>query len=208
MRHGFDNSEQSYSSALSKSSRSKRQSSKKSKVWNGQVGPVGGHPWQLNKNNKNVYINLISYLNTKDLLPMIVFIFSRQRCDETAQILNSVDLTSESEKFAIHHFFNRCIDRLTGSDKELPQVLLMQELCKRGFAVHHSGILPIIKEVVELLFQKGLVKILFATETFAMGVNMPARSVVFDSIEKHDGKEKRILNSTEYVQVVENFYLS
>lgn len=72
--------------------------------------------------NKNVYINLISYLNTKDLLPMIVFIFSRQRCDETAQILNSVDLTSESEKFAIHHFFNRCIDRLTGSDKELPQV--------------------------------------------------------------------------------------
>uniref|UniRef100_A0A1I8BR64 Helicase SKI2W n=1 Tax=Meloidogyne hapla TaxID=6305 RepID=A0A1I8BR64_MELHA len=164
------------------------------------VGPVG-HPWQMNKNNKNVYINLISYLNTHELLPMIVFIFSRQRCDETAQLLHSVDLTTESEKYAIHNFFYRCIDRLTGSDKELPQVLLMQELCKRGFAVHHSGILPIIKEVVELLFQKGLVKILFATETFAMGVNMPARTVVFDSIEKHDGKERRILNSTEYVQM-------
>ena len=81
----------------------------------------------------------------------------------------------------------------------------MREHCKRGFAVHHSGILPIIKEVVELLFQKGLVKILFATETFAMGVNMPARTVVFDSIEKHDGKERRILNSTEYVQVTKYF---
>jgi antiviral helicase SKI2 len=82
------------------------------------------------------------------------------------------------------------------------KVLLMQEHCKRGFAVHHSGILPIIKEVVEMLFQQGLVKILFATETFAMGVNMPARTVVFDGIEKHDGKQKRLLNATEYVQVL------
>lgn len=81
------------------------------------------------------------------------------------------------------------------------QVLQMEELCKRGFAVHHSGILPILKEVVELLFQQGYVKILFATETFAMGVNMPARTVVFDSIEKFDGLEKRTLNPTEYVQV-------
>lgn len=77
----------------------------------------------------------------------------------------------------------------------------MQEHCKRGFAVHHSGILPIIKEVVELLFQRGYVKILFATETFAMGVNMPARTVVFDTIEKFDGCARRFLNCTEYVQV-------
>uniref|UniRef100_A0A915M846 Helicase ATP-binding domain-containing protein n=1 Tax=Meloidogyne javanica TaxID=6303 RepID=A0A915M846_MELJA len=166
----FDTEGNFKNSGYQKAVEAKDKAQKNQKYGMGQVGPVGGHPWQLNKNNKNVYINLISYLNTKDLLPMIVFIFSRQRCDETAQILNSVDLTSESEKFAIHHFFNRCIDRLTGSDKELPQVLLMQELCKRGFAVHHSGILPIIKEVVELLFQKGLVKILFATETFAMGM--------------------------------------
>lgn len=78
----------------------------------------------------------------------------------------------------------------------------MQEHCKRGLAVHHSGILPIIKEVVEILFQKGFIKVLFATETFAMGVNMPARTVVFDTIEKFDGAKKRFLNSTEYVQVI------
>ncbi len=58
----------------------------------------------------------------------------------------------------------------------------MTELLKRGIGIHHSGVLPILKEVVELLFQRGFVKLLFATETFAMGVNMPARTVVFDNI--------------------------
>ncbi len=66
----------------------------------------------------------------------------------------------------------------------------MTELLKRGIGVHHSGVLPILKEVVELLFQRGFVKLLFATETFAMGVNMPARTVVFDNVrcdlEKHE----------------------
>ena len=68
----------------------------------------------------------------------------------------------------------------------------MVELTKRGIAVHHYGILPILKESVELLFAKGLIKLLFATETFAMGVNMPARSVLFDSIRKHDGTCERV----------------
>uniref|UniRef100_A0A914GV98 Helicase ATP-binding domain-containing protein n=1 Tax=Globodera rostochiensis TaxID=31243 RepID=A0A914GV98_GLORO len=170
----------------------------------GRGGGVGGgtQRWQNNnKNSKNVYINLIDHLKTQDLLPMVVFVFSRQRCDDNAQSLQSVDLTTADEKSAIHRFFNKCIDRLKGSDKMLPQVLLMQELCKRGFAVHHSGILPIVKEVVELLFQRGFVKILFATETFAMGVNMPARTVAFDTTEKFDGNQRRFLNPTEYVQV-------
>ncbi|VDN33923.1 unnamed protein product [Gongylonema pulchrum] len=77
----------------------------------------------------------------------------------------------------------------------------MVELCKRGFAIHHSGILPILKEVVELLFQRGLVKVLFATETFAMGVNMPARTVIFDALLKHDGHQMRLLNPGEYIQM-------
>ena len=72
---------------------------------------------------KNIYINLIEHLRTSDLLPMVVFIFSRNRCDETAQILKSVDLTTEKEKWKIRQFFEKCIDRLKGSDKELPQVL-------------------------------------------------------------------------------------
>lgn len=74
-------------------------------------------------------------------------------------------------------------------DSELPQVLRIKDLLRRGIAVHHGGLLPIIKEMVEILFSKGLVKVLFATETFAMGVNMPARSVVFSGLRKPDGKQ-------------------
>ena len=80
-------------------------------------------------------------------------------------------------------------------------MLNLTELQKRGIGIHHSGILPILKEVVELLFQKGWVKLLFATETFAMGVNMPARTVVFDNIRKHDGVNFRTLLPAEYIQV-------
>nr|KAF6363628.1 Ski2 like RNA helicase [Pipistrellus kuhlii] len=77
----------------------------------------------------------------------------------------------------------------------------MSELLHRGLGVHHSGILPILKEIVEMLFSRGLVKVLFATETFAMGVNMPARTVVFDSMRKHDGSAFRDLLPGEYVQM-------
>ncbi|EGT36338.1 hypothetical protein CAEBREN_19438 [Caenorhabditis brenneri] len=167
---------------------------------NGGGGGGGGRNWP-GKNDKNIYLNLINFMKCSDQLPMVVFVFSRKRCDDNAQMLSSMNLTTEVEKQHVRSFFAQCIQRLKGSDKELPQVLTMRELCLRGFAVHHSGILPILKEVVELLFQKGYVKILFATETFAMGVNMPARCVVFDSIMKHDGTEKRLLNPGEYTQM-------
>ncbi|VDO97672.1 unnamed protein product [Soboliphyme baturini] len=77
----------------------------------------------------------------------------------------------------------------------------MKELSLRGIAVHHSGILPFMREAVELLFHEGLIKALFATETFAMGVNMPARTVVFDSLRKHDGMNFRYLLPGEYTQM-------
>lgn len=148
-----------------------------------------------------MYVNLVDYLRTEEKLPMVCFVFSRKRCDENAQLLRSIDLTTSSEKSHVTSFFAQCISRLKGTDKELPQVLTMRELCLRGFAVHHSGILPILKEVVELLFQQGYVKILFATETFAMGVNMPARTVVFDALSKHDGTRMRMLLPGEYIQM-------
>lgn len=86
-------------------------------------------------------------------------------------------------------------------DRNLPQIGRMRSLLSRGIGVHHSGLLPIVKELVELLFQRGLVKVLFATETFAMGVNMPARSVVFSGIRKHDGQSFRNLLPGEYTQM-------
>ena len=95
-------------------------------------------------------------------------------------------MNTNQERAEIELFYHRCISRLKPVDRKLPQVTKLAELLCRGIGVHHSGILPILKETIELLFAKGLVKLLFATETFAMGVNMPTRSVVFDSIRKYD----------------------
>ncbi|SAM08621.1 hypothetical protein [Absidia glauca] len=111
------------------------------------------------------------------------------------------DLCSSLEKSEIHVFIERSLVRLRGTDKELPQILRMRDLLSRGIAVHHGGLLPIIKEIVEILFARGLVKVLFATETFAMGVNMPARSVVFSGLRKNDGRGFRDLLPGEYTQM-------
>jgi ATP-dependent RNA helicase DOB1 len=80
---------------------------------------------------------------------------------------------------------------LPEEDRHLPSFRNMLPLLERGIGVHHSGLLPFMKEVVELLFQEGLLKVLFATETFAMGLNMPARTVVFCELDKFDGTKMR-----------------
>lgn len=77
----------------------------------------------------------------------------------------------------------------------------MLRLLEHGIGVHHSGILPILKEIVEILFSKGLIKVLIATETFAMGLNMPTRTVVFSDVRKFDGTERRLLHAGEYTQM-------
>lgn len=147
-------------------------------------------------------MNIISFLKKKDLLPVIIFAFSKKKCEEYATALANTDLTNgASEKAKIHIFIEKSLTCLVGSDKELPQVLRMRELLSRGIAVHHSGLLPILKEIVEILFTRGLVKVLFCTETFAMGVNAPARTVVFAMIRKHDGVNFRNLLPGEYTQM-------
>lgn len=151
--------------------------------------------------DRAVWLTLLHYLSQRQQTPVVAFTFSRTRCDENARSLESMDLTTSVEKAEIHSFFQKSLSRLRGGDRQLPQILLMRDLLKKGIAVHHSGILPILKEVTEMLFSRGLVKVLFATETFAMGVNMPARTVVFDSIRKHDGTGFRNLLPGEYIQM-------
>jgi len=150
---------------------------------------------------KGIWLTLIDHLARMDKLPVVAFTLSRNRCDQTANSLTSLDLTSAMEKSDIHYFISKCVQRLKPPDRRLPQVVTLTELLKRGIGIHHSGILPILKEVVECCFAKGWVKLLFATETFAMGVNMPARTVVFDNIRKHDGKQFRTLLPAEYIQM-------
>ncbi|KAL5107967.1 Helicase SKI2W [Taenia crassiceps] len=154
------------------------------------------------KSDVTVWSGLIRMLQEHELMPVIVFCFSRARINNLVQCLNSIDLLNKSEKNEVMMFLRAAIGpRLKGSDKLLSQVLLVRNLTVRGIAIHHAGMLPLLKEVVEMLFQRGLVRILFATETFAMGVNMPARCVVFTAIQKHDGDQRRPLTAGEYTQM-------
>eukprot|EP00929_Paragymnodinium_shiwhaense_P079590 TRINITY_DN4148_c0_g1_i1.p1 TRINITY_DN4148_c0_g1~~TRINITY_DN4148_c0_g1_i1.p1 ORF type:complete len:1051 (-),score=311.45 TRINITY_DN4148_c0_g1_i1:306-3458(-) len=134
-------------------------------------------------------------------LPVIVFSFSRKDCEANAVALKKMDVTDDDEKQLIDEVFNNAIMTLGDEDRELPQVQSMLPLLRRGIGIHHGGLLPMLKEVVEILFQESLIKVLFSTETFAMGINMPAKTVVFTATRKWDGLEYRVLGSGEYIQM-------
>ncbi|KAH9608162.1 hypothetical protein KSS87_012144 [Heliosperma pusillum] len=133
--------------------------------------------------------------------PVIVFSFSRRECEQHAMSMSKLDFNTQEEKDMVEQVFRNAVLCLNEEDRCLPAIELMLPLLQRGIAVHHSGLLPIIKELVELLFQEGLVKALFATETFAMGLNMPAKTVVFTAVKKFDGDSHRVIGSGEYIQM-------
>jgi antiviral helicase SKI2 len=151
--------------------------------------------------DRNVWVHLVQHLRKTELLPACVFVFSKKRCEENADSLSNLDYCTAAEKSAIHMTVEKSIARLKPEDRQLPQILKLRELLSRGFAVHHGGMLPILKEVVEILFAKTLVKVLFATETFAMGLNLPTRTVTFSGFRKHDGRSFRDLLPGEYTQM-------
>ncbi|KAI1794031.1 antiviral helicase [Ganoderma leucocontextum] len=151
--------------------------------------------------DKNLYVHLLGNMKKRALLPVVIFTFSKKRCEENAGTLTTQDFSTAVEKSEIHVAVEKALSRLKGTDKQLPQIRRMRELLSRGIGVHHGGLLPIVKEVVEILFARGLVKVLFATETFAMGVNMPAKCVVFSHIRKHDGRSFREILPGEYTQM-------
>ncbi|KAG5438009.1 hypothetical protein PCANB_000356 [Pneumocystis canis] len=153
------------------------------------------------KQDKSIWVYLANHLRKTNLLPVVVFVFSKKKCEDNANSLVNLDLLSHTAKSEVHIIIEKSISRLRIEDTRLPQIIRIRNLLSRGIGVHHGGLLPIVKEIVEILFAKGLVKILFATETFAMGVNMPAKSVVFSGIRKHDGQEFRYLLSGEYTQM-------
>ncbi|KAH8690808.1 NUC185 domain-containing protein [Talaromyces proteolyticus] len=151
--------------------------------------------------DRNIWVHLVQYLRKENLLPACIFVFSKKRCEENANSLSNQDFCTASEKSAIHMIIEKSLARLKPEDRVLPQILRLRELLSRGVAVHHGGLLPIMKEIVEILFAKTLVKVLFATETFAMGLNLPTRTVVFSGFRKHDGKGFRDLLPGEYTQM-------
>ncbi|KAH9661751.1 DExH-box ATP-dependent RNA helicase DExH11 [Citrus sinensis] len=168
--------------------------------WNQKNGGSQNN-WGLRRSEVSIWLTLINKLSKKSLLPVVIFCFSKNHCDKLADGMSGIDLTSSSEKSEIRVFCDKAFSRLKGSDRNLPQIVRVQSLLRRGIAIHHAGLLPIVKEVIEMLFCRGVVKVLFSTETFAMGVNAPARTVVFDNLRKFDGREFRQLLPGEYTQM-------
>ncbi|KAL7892798.1 DSHCT domain-containing protein [Trichoderma sp. SZMC 28014] len=165
----------------------------------GRAGNPGGRSTAAQ--DKNLWVHLVQFLKKQTLLPACIFVFSKKRCEENADALSNQDFCTATEKSAIHMVIEKSIARLKPEDRVLPQIIRLRELLSRGIAVHHGGLLPIVKELVEILFARTLVKVLFATETFAMGLNLPTRTVVFSGYRKHDGHSFRNLLPGEYTQM-------
>ncbi|XVF75079.1 hypothetical protein PTKIN_Ptkin13bG0159600 [Pterospermum kingtungense] len=144
---------------------------------------------------------LVKMIIQRQYDPVIIFSFSKRECEFLAMQMAKMDLNDDDEKGNIETIFWSAMDMLSDDDKKLPQVSNMLPLLKRGIGVHHSGLLPILKEVIEILFQEGLIKCLFATETFSIGLNMPAKTVVFTNVRKFDGDKFRWVSSGEYIQM-------
>ncbi|CAL8075871.1 unnamed protein product [Calicophoron daubneyi] len=154
-----------------------------------------------NKRSENNVIQIVRLLKHRSLEPIIVFSFSKKECEIYALQLAKFDFTTDAEKKIVDEVFRNAIDSLSPEDRSLPQVESVLPLLKRGIGIHHGGLLPLLKETVEILFGENLIKCLFATETFAMGLNMPARTVLFTSARKYDGQSYRWITSGEYIQM-------
>lgn len=144
---------------------------------------------------------IVKMIMERNFQPVIVFSFSKKECEAYAIQMTKLDFNTEEEKNLVVEVFNSAMDALSDEDKKLPQVEAVLPLLKKGIGIHHGGLLPILKETIEILFGEGLIKALFATETFAMGLNMPARTVLFTNARKFDGKDFRWITSGEYIQM-------
>ncbi|MGA1609399.1 MAG: DEAD/DEAH box helicase [Candidatus Nanopelagicaceae bacterium] len=146
---------------------------------------------------------LIRKLYREGYLPAIFFIFSRAGCDASASRLvrDGVDLTSQTEKEEIRRIVSIRTDHLPTED--LNALNFQQWLIglERGVASHHAGMLPLFKEITEYLFQEGLLRVVFATETLALGINMPARTVVLEKLIKWNGESHVMITPGEYTQL-------
>ena len=144
---------------------------------------------------------IVRLIMERDLDPCIVFSFSKKECETFALQMARLDFNSKEEKELVAQVFDNALESLSEDDRALPQIVTILPLLKRGIGIHHGGLLPILKEVLEILFQEGLIKCLFATETFSIGINMPAKTVVFTSTRKFDGTDFRWITSGEYIQM-------
>lgn len=145
----------------------------------------------------------VALLDQHGMLPAIVFIFSRAQCEEAvaACMRAGIVLSSPEEEDEIRSIVDRHCARLSDDDLDALGYDEFLEDVATGIACHHAGMIPVFKEAVEECFVKGLVKVVFATETLAVGINMPARAVVIEKITKYTGEHHALLRASEFTQL-------
>jgi len=153
---------------------------------------------------KHVLNNLSSFLHENNMLPAIAFVFSRKMVEQCASEI-TVPLLEDDSKIP-YNVANECeqIVRKLPNFKEyleLPEYNTLVKLLEKGIGIHHSGMIPILREIVEIMISKNYIKLLFATESFAIGLDCPIKTAIFSSTTKFDGRSHRTLLSHEYTQM-------
>ena len=162
-------------------------------------GPRGGGPGTRPMRRPEV----VELLDDAALLPAIMFIFSRAGCEGAVQqcARARLRLTDDQERREIRAVLDEQLAEIGVEDEEVLGLAAFRRGVMDGYASHHAGMLPLLKTVVEELFARGLLKVVFATETLALGINMPARSVVLEKLVKFNGVEHADLTPGEYTQL-------
>tara|TARA_B100000886_G_scaffold155391_2_gene105823 strand:- start:2069 stop:4549 length:2481 start_codon:yes stop_codon:yes gene_type:complete len=147
---------------------------------------------------------LCKHLKENNMLPALCFVFSRKNVEKYASQI-SVNLLEDDSKvpYIVRNECEQMMRKLPNFEEylQLPEYETMVSLLEKGVAVHHSGIMPILREIVEIMFSKGYIKLLFATETFAVGLNMPTKTVIFSNLSKFSSNGMRLLLGHEYTQM-------
>lgn len=149
--------------------------------------------------------DLLKHLKEKEMLPAICFVFSRKHVEQAAQEISFSLFEADSglpvqvEQECRHILASKLANHQEYLD--LPEYKMIVGLLEKGIAIHHAGIIPVLREMVELLFEKGFIRLLLATETFAVGLNMPTKTVIFAGLTKFNGSTMRLLYPHEYTQM-------
>ena len=153
---------------------------------------------------KHVLNNLALFLKNNEMLPAIGFIFSRKMVENCANDI-TVPLLEDDSKvpYTVRKECDQIIRKLPNYKEylELPEYDQLVNLLEKGVGIHHSGMIPILREIVEIMISKKYIKLLFATESFAIGLDCPIKTAIFTSINKYDGRNERILMAHEYTQM-------
>ena len=153
---------------------------------------------------QHVLNQVTKYLVENDMLPALCFVLSRKQLEICAKEITTILLEDDSKiPYLIKCECDKILRKLPNFNEylDLPEYIELTGWLEKGVGIHHAGMMPVLREMVELLFSKGYIKILFCTETLSIGINMPVKTTIFTDVKKFDGKENRLLYSHEYTQM-------